>query len=136
MTTPSVVLLTLLLGSAACAGRSPGVSRDRNVITSDEIASVQVATAYDVVSRLRAEFLRSRGTVTRTSGQRTATQAQPSITVFVDEIEQGPIERTLHLIPAIEVHEIRLYRAADAATKYGSRHNGGVIAVTTRRVRE
>ena|SRR5688572_11259427 len=136
MTTRSVVLFTLLFGSAACAGRSPGVSRDRNVITADEIATVQVTTAYDLVTRLRGEFLRPRGTVTRTTGQRTATQAQPSITVFVDEIEQGPIERTLHLIPAVEVHEIRLYRAADAATKYGSRHNGGVIAVTTKRLRE
>jgi hypothetical protein len=136
MTTRSAVLVTVLLASAACAGRSPGVSRDRKVITAEEIATVQVTTAYDVVTRLRGEFLRSRGTVTRTTGTRTATQAQPSITVFVDEVEQGPIERTLHLIPAAEVHEIRLYRAADAATKYGSRHNGGVIAVTTKRVRE
>jgi hypothetical protein len=135
MTTRSIVLC-MLLASAACAGRSAGVSRDRNVITADEIATIQVATARDVVARLRGEFLRSRGTVTRTTGQRTATQAQPSITVFVDEVETGPMEQTLHLIPAIEVQEIRLYRAADAATKYGSRHNGGVIAVTTKRVRE
>jgi hypothetical protein len=121
-----------LLGLTACAMAGRGTSRDRNVIGFDEISTIQVETAYDVVSRLRADFLKGRGTVTRTTSQRPE-QVQPSITVFVDGIESGPVERTLHLIPAIEVQEIRLYRATDAATKFGSRHNGGVIEVTMRR---
>src|SRR5881628_1648304 len=125
----AVTLIAAVLG-AACAGRTRGSERDRNVIRADEIATVEVATAYDVVSRLRPEFLKTRGPV---SVRADKPIEQPSVTVFLDGIESGPVERTLHLIPAGEVFEIRLYRAADAVTKYGSRHTGGVIAVTTKR---
>lgn len=116
----------------ACAMAGRGTARDRNVISAEEIATVNVETAYDAVSRLRGDFLKSRGTVTRTTSSR-PTQVQPSITVFVDGIEAGSVERTLHLIPAVEVQQIRLYRATDAVTKFGSRHLGGVIEVTMRR---
>jgi outer membrane cobalamin receptor len=126
----------MLLLLAACAGRPRAFERDRNVIRADEIAQVQVTTAYDVVARLRGAFLKTRGTVTRTPGRttdRAISTEQPKITVFLDGVEAGPVEQTLYLIPASEVFEIRLYRAADAVTKYGSRHTGGVIAVTTKR---
>ena len=126
----------MILMLVACAGRQIASERDRNVIREAEIAKIQVATAYDIVSRLRAEFLKTRGPVTRTgirsSGQQVITMEQPKITVFIDGIEAGPVEQTLHTIPASEVFEIHLYRAADAVTKYGSRHIGGVIAVTTK----
>ena len=132
----SVVPVTMLLLLVACASRPRASERDRNVIRADEIATVKVSTAYDVVARLRGEFLKSRGTVTRAPGRttdRTISVEQPKITVFLDGVEAGAVEQTLHLIPASEVFEIRLYRAADAVTKYGSRHTGGVIAVTTKR---
>jgi len=136
MRTRSVVPITMLLFLAACAGRPRALERDRNVIRADEIATVQVATAYDLVARLRADFLRTRGPITkagvRTSGQPVITVEQPKITVFIDGVEAGPVEQTLHLIPASEVFEIFLYHAADAVTKYGSRHIGGVIAVTSK----
>lgn len=129
-----VALLAVML--AACGRHGRDGTRDRAVITAEEMATIEVATAYDVVRRLRGDFLRPRGTVsrpsTRSSGNQ-PTQAAPSITVFVDGVESGPIERTLHLIPATEVAEIRLYRPVDAATKYGTRHNGGVIDVITKR---
>jgi hypothetical protein len=122
---------------AACAGRSRAAERDRNVIRADEIAKIEVSTAYDIVARLRPEFLRTRGPITSTRDPQTnrsrVTYEQPTITVFVDGMESGPVEKTLYLIPASQVHEIRLYRAADAVTKYGSRHTGGVIEVTTAR---
>ena len=137
MVTRCVVPITALLLLLACAGRPRGSDRDRNIIRADEIAKVELATAYDIVARLRGEFLRTRGPVTKTTDRKTGRPAltieQPTITVFVDEVEMGPVERTLYLIPAQEVFEIRLYRSADATTKYGSRHIGGVIAVTTKR---
>jgi hypothetical protein len=124
----------LLVGAfviGACAGRPRTGDRDRNLIRADEIATVaEASTAYDVVSRLRPEFLRTRGPRSAAAGKLTE---QPTITVFLDGVESGPVERTLYLIPATEVFEIRLYRAADAVTKYGTRHTGGVIAVTTKR---
>jgi hypothetical protein len=130
MLTRAALTFSVVLLVTACAGRTRATDRDRNVITADEIATVEVTTAYDVVSRLRPEFLRTRGPV---SARADRPMEQPSITVFLDGVESGPVERTLYLIPAREVAEIRLYRAADAVTKYGSRHTGGVIAVTTKR---
>ena len=126
----SAVVLSIALLGVACAGRSRGGGGDRNVITADEIATVDVATAYDIVSRLRPEFLKTRGPITISPDK--ATQ-QPEITVFLDGVESGPVERTLYLIPANQVVEIHLYRSTDAVTKYGTRHTGGVIAVTTKR---
>ena len=126
----SAIALSLLGLLVACSSATRGTGKDRSIIRADEIATVQAANAYDIVAKLRSEFLRSRGPITATRGQATA---PPEITVFVDGIEAGPVDATLHHIPAVEVHEIRLYRAADAATKYGSRHNGGVIEVHTTR---
>lgn len=131
-----LIALVAAAAVSACGRHGREGTRDRNVIAAEEIATIEVATAYDIVRRLRGDFLRPRGTVSRTSARSAGnqpTQAAPSITVFIDGIENGPIERTLHLIPATEVAEIRLYRPADAATKYGTRHNGGVIDVITRR---
>lgn len=126
-----LALLGAALALTACgASRTTKPERDRNLITADEIATVEATTAYDVVTRLRSEFLRSRGPVSATMGR--ATQ-RPAVTVFLDGVEAGPAEQALRQIPAAHVREIRLYRAGDAATKYGSRHAGGVIEVRTTR---
>ena len=121
--------LALVAIVAACSSAARGSSRDRSIISSEEIATVQAANAYDIVAKLRSEFLRSRGPITAAKGR----TDPPVPTVFVDGVEAGPIDQALRQIPATVVVEIRLYRAADAATKYGSRHNGGVVEVKTRR---
>jgi hypothetical protein len=126
-----VAFVPVVVTLVACGGaRHYAPERDRNLITAEEIATVRVTTAYDVVARLRGEFLKTRGPVSATLGR--AVQ-RPPVTVFIDGVEAGTVERTLHLIPSIDVVEIRLYRAGDAATKYGSRHSGGVIEVSTTR---
>jgi outer membrane cobalamin receptor len=112
----------------ACSSATKGTSRDRMIIRADEIATVQAANAYDIVSKLRGSFLRTRGpTSTRNI------TSPPSIMVFLDGILVGPVDNSLKQIPATEVQEIRLYSATDAVTKYGSRFNGGVIDVMTAR---
>ena len=118
-------LLSLLI---ACSGATRASSRDRSIIRSQEIATVQATNAYDIVAKLRSEFLRSRGPISTARGRATT---PPSISVFVDGIEAGSAETALRHIPAAQVAEIRLYKATDAVTKFGSRHNGGVIEVLT-----
>lgn len=127
-----VLAISLAALSIACSRAPRSTARDRNVIRADEIAQIQAATAHDIVARLRSEFLRSRGAVTRASSRSTTVEF-PKVTVFLDGVEAGPVEQVLPQIPASEVFEIRLYRATDAVTKYGSRHTGGVIVVTTKR---
>jgi hypothetical protein len=125
----AVTWLVLMVIGVACSNATRGSARDRSVIRSDEIATIQAANAHEIVAKLRSEFLRSRGPITAARGR----TDPPVITVFVDGVEAGPIDQALRVIPASDVVEIRLYRAADAATKYGSRHNGGVVDVKTRR---
>lgn len=96
------------------------------LITEDEIEASLGATAYEVIQRLRPTFLSYRG---ETSFDKSKSQPYPR--VYIDGQELGPIS-TLRTIPALEIATIRLYRAWDATTKFGTGNMGGVIAITTR----
>ncbi len=115
----------------ACAGQKssgPGIPIERDVITADEIEASKTestASAYDVVKRLRGNFLSYRG---RTSLKNTSS---PDPTVYLDDQAYGPIA-SLRNIPASQVAYIRLYRSWEAATKFGMGNMGGVIAVATK----
>jgi hypothetical protein len=84
-------------------------------------------TAYEVIQKLRANFLTYRG---ETSFDRSKSQPYP--TVYIDGQEYGQIS-SLRNIPASQVATIRLYRSWEATTQFGAGNMGGVIAVTTRR---
>jgi outer membrane cobalamin receptor len=105
---------------------SSGDTYNSQLITEDEIVASRASTAYDVIHKLRANFLTNRG---ETSLYRSQTNPYP--TVYVDGQEFGPIS-TLSSIPADQVSMIRLYRVSEASTKYGAHNLGGVIAITTR----
>jgi len=98
---------------------------DRNVITTAEIQSANASTAYDVIVKIHANFLHSRG-------QNSILLKQPKEpTVYLDNVEYGTIA-SLRNIPASNVAEIRFIEGWDAMTKYGSDHVAGVIQVYTR----
>ncbi len=104
----------------------PGESYDPQVITEDEIIASHATNAFDVIHKLRANFLTNRGS---TSIDRTTANTYP--TVYVDDQEFGPIS-TLSTIPAAQISMIRLYRVSEANAKYGTHNLTGVIAITTR----
>jgi hypothetical protein len=99
---------------------------DSQLITEEEVEASRAPTAYEVIQKLRANFLSYRG---ETSLNRANSHPYP--TVYVDGQEFGPIE-TLRNIPASQVSTIRLYRSWEATTKFGTGKMGGVIAITTR----
>jgi hypothetical protein len=105
----------------------PGEAFNSQVITEDEIIASRGASAYEVIHKLRANFLTNRG---ETSFNRN--QSNPYPTVYVDDQEFGPIS-TLSSIPAAQITMIRLYRVSEANAKYGSHNLSGVISITTRR---
>lgn len=113
----------------ACA--SPGlgraVSSSSQLITEEEVDASLGATAFELIQRLRPNFLSYRG---ETSYYRSRSQPYP--TVYVDGQEFGPIS-ILRTIPTAEIATIRLYRSWEAATTFGTGKMGGVIAITTRR---
>jgi len=120
------ILSAMLVALAACSTTGgPRVAQTRNVITAEEVASVNVGTAYEVIEQLRPQFFQSRGP----SSIRSNTPATPI--VYVNGVRYGEIE-SLTSIRAMDVEEIRLLSASDATTRYGTGHVGGVIEVRTK----
>lgn len=120
------VFLVLLLALAACSttgGARP--AQTRNLITAEEIATVSVGTAFEVIEQLRPQFFQGRGP----SSIRSNTPDTPI--VYVNGVRYGGIE-SLRAIRAMDVAEIRLLSASDATTRYGTGHVGGVIEVQTK----
>jgi len=110
---------------AACSGATRSSGQNRNVITVADIEAINVSNAMDVIQRLHPEFLRGRGRNSIASGD-----AQFPV-VYVDGVRAGELE-VLRSIPAHDVREIRFVSAADATTRYGTGHTGGVIEVRIR----
>ena len=123
-----VLIATVWMGLVACAPPRVGAGEGSGsqLITEEEIEASRAPTAYDVIQKLRANFLSYRGE----TGLGKST-SQPYPTVYVDGQEFGPMS-TLHNIPASQVATIRLYRSWEATTKFGTGNMGGVIAITTR----
>jgi hypothetical protein len=121
-----VTALSGVLFACASPRLSPGHVGESQLITQEEIERSQASTAYEVIQRLRANFLSYRGETSLDKNK-----SQPYPTVYVDGQEYGPLS-SLRNIPASQVATIRLYRAWEATTKFGTGNMGGVIAITTR----
>ena len=120
----------VVLASASLAGctlHHAGArgSYDRQLITQDEIAASRATNAFEVIRKLRGNFLSSRGETSFTGS------SSRFPTVYVDEQNWGNIE-LLQTIPVEVIASIRLYRAWEATTRYGVGNMAGVIAITTR----
>lgn len=115
----------LLLVAVACVHPGTASGSNRKVITEDEILSTNATTAYDVIARLRAEYLRNRGPTSLVL----PSHAEP--VVFVNEQLYGSIE-LLKQVRSSDLAEIRFYDGTDAVTKFGSQYSGGVIQLVTR----
>ncbi len=113
---------------SACASGSGsgggGGARGSGDITRNELAALSSFSAFDVVRRLRPQWLRSRGTANLDG-------ANILPVVFVDRSRRGEI-RELELIAADDVERIRYISARDATTRYGTGFPGGIIEVISR----
>jgi hypothetical protein len=129
MATGRRFLLFILAGLLACASPrlAPRQGPDPQLITEEEVVASLATTAYEVIRSLRPNFLSYRG---ETSFDRRTSRPYPN--VYVDDQVFGTIS-ILASIPASDVSSIRLYRSAEAVTKFGTGNAGGVIAIVTRR---
>lgn len=121
-----VTVLTLVVAIACSHPKmGPGEAYDSQVITEDEIIASHATNAFEVIHKLRSNFLTNRGQTSIKD------PSSPFPTVYVDDQEFGPIS-TLASIPAAQISLIRLYRVSEANAKYGTHNLTGVIAITTR----
>jgi hypothetical protein len=100
-------------------------SSDRNIITETEIAQMPSTSLYDLIQKVRPEFLRSRGT----SSFSTANTEYP--VVFVDGRAYGDMASLRTLVSA-QVSQVRYYDAMAAQAKFGVIKASGVIDVTVK----
>lgn len=118
-------LALALCSLVSCASMKPEAEANRNVITTAEIEAANASTAYDVIVKYHANFLRSRG-------PNSILLKQPKEpTVYLDDVEYGTIN-SLRSIQASTIAQIRFIEGWDAMTKYGSDHVAGVIQIYTR----
>ncbi|GJG88154.1 hypothetical protein tb265_33350 [Gemmatimonadetes bacterium T265] len=131
----AVLAVAIALGLAGCAGhtasrQAPQV--DRNTITTNEIASANVATAYDLIRKLRPQFLVGRGQLTLDPSRAASTApGSSSPRVYVDEQLYGDVT-TLRGIVTGAIESVRFYSGSSAQQKYGHDNAAGVIAIVTK----
>ena len=119
-----IILAAAAVLSGGCASSPVAASSgSRYVVTEDELVNVGDRSAYEALQQLRPTFLRSR------DPQTPSHQNSTPIAVFVDGGRTEGVE-ALRSIRASSVREMRFYEPAEANTKFGTGHNGGVIAVT------
>lgn len=122
----ALAVLAVLVAACTPPRLGPGQISNTQLITENEIEASHSNSAYDVIAKLRANFLTYRG---ETSFDKSRSTPYP--TVWVDGMEYGPIG-TLRNVPAAQISTIRLYRSWEATTKFGVGNMGGVIEITTR----
>jgi hypothetical protein len=116
-----LITIAAALGCATTSGTT-GARGNSNIITEQEIAAAQVSTAYEVIQKLRPNFLHSRGA---TSIQTTA-PSTPN--VYVDGQRYGDTN-SLRNISAMNVVGIRYYSVSEGAIKFGMDNASGVIEI-------
>ena len=123
---PFAALLAIGVSACSAATQNPSVAGQRNVITYDEILASKnpAANAYEFIASVRPHFLRDRGPGSfRDTSPVTAT-------VYLDDSMLGNLQ-SLRSISMTSVKEIRYMSGADATTRYGMGHTGGVILIKT-----
>ena len=129
------VLAAAMVALAACAsgGAGSGVaSRAPNpsVISTEEIEASSGSNAYEVIQRLRPNFLRTRGAVHGTPGATNAIESV-DLVVYLNENRLGGSDQ-LRQIAKTDIREIRYFNSSEATTKWGTGHSAGAIQVVSR----
>lgn len=125
----------LLAGVFAHPVEAQKVRRDKNLITTEEIAKASGSTAYEVIRQLRPAWFTTRG-MAGTQRQEPAGEVGgmvvAGVVVYIDGVKAGGTDE-LNNIGVERIREMRFLSANDATTKFGSGHPNGAIEVTTKR---
>jgi len=131
-----LVAVAVMVGASGCASSSagtPGATQQasapsrsrgsRDLITSEELAKLDVQNALDAVRRLRPNFLQTHGGLSSS-----ITQGPQDVVVYVDNTKMGG-PASLAQIPITDVKEIQYLNGPDATQRYGTGHGSGAIIV-------
>jgi hypothetical protein len=126
----AIVMMSLAAACASSGSAAPG-TKNQNLISSDEITQSSAANAYDLIQRLRPNYLRTRGAVHGTPNGSTNKIEPVDLVVYLNENRLGNSDQ-LRQISTSEIREIRYFNASEATTKWGTGHSAGAIQVVSR----
>jgi len=115
-----LIAVAATLGCASASTKS-GPHRAANLITAEEIAGTNTTNAFEAVEKLHPDFLHSHGADLSGSDS-----GLPD--VYLGAARYGDVN-SLRNIPATDVLEIRFYKGAEAATKFGMQNPTGINGV-------
>ena len=121
---------TIALAACASGGGATVAQQNPNVISLEEIDASAASNAYEVIQRLRPNFLRTRGAVHGTPGAANAME-MVDLVVYLNENRLGGRDQ-LRQISATDIREIRYFNSSEATTKWGTGHSAGAIQVVSR----
>jgi hypothetical protein len=130
----ATAMLALAIGCAsggASGGTAPGPRQNSNLISTEEITDAAAANAYDLIQRLRPNFLRTRGAVHGTPNGTTNKIEYVDLVVYLNENRLGGTDQ-LRQISTSDIREIRYFSASEATTKWGTGHSAGAIQIVSR----
>ena len=119
---PAAMLFLSACATSGAKGSAP--SRDRNVITADEIAQSSEHNALNLIRVLRPGMLHQRGNTSLSN-------RDPGIVVFMNGQRYGDVA-SLEGIETSTISEIRYLSEGQAQSRFGTGFPQGVIVVTTR----
>jgi hypothetical protein len=124
----------VLLLSAACASGAPSdtspspAPSNRAMITEAEIPMTGTETAFDLIRRLRPEYLRVKPTQTYTGAR--SPEAPPPTVIQNGQRFGNPDD--LKAISASSLSMVRYYNIEEGKRKFGMQYGGGVIEIAYR----
>lgn len=117
-------------GGASAAGSS--AASNRSVITESELPTSGTETAYDVIMRLRPEFLRVRPAQKYSLQEGAgASGPAPAPALIVNGQRAGELS-DLRQIAATSLRTVRYYTIEQAKRKFGMQYDGGAIEIEYR----
>jgi hypothetical protein len=114
------LVATFFLACAPSSTARPGQAA--NIITKEELLGTHASNVYDAISRLRPNFLLSRGQTTL----RGADTGYPK--VYQDRILLGDVNSLRSMSPT-GIREIRYYNGPEASGRFGLDNVSGAIEV-------
>lgn len=124
----AISLLAIVLGcGSAPVSKESMPAGSRNLVEYEEIQAARTPgwTAWDLISQVRPQFLRSRGAMSLRDA------VHITAVVYLDNILYGDLE-VLKTIASEPICRIEFINAADATTRFGTDHAGGAILIKTR----
>lgn len=129
----NAVLLLLAASSVmACGKAQMRGGSDPNLLTNEQIVQSGLTTAWDVVDRLRPQWLHVRAPRSITGGGPTVSgPGATNVVVYIDGVRAGDLS-ALKAVIASSVESMKFLDASEATSEHGTGHLFGAIEVRTK----